>query len=108
QVEVAGLRASYCGTQRSVANNKGDAVYGGCDLRLVRGGFDRLESLIIDDAEGEAVAHARRFDAATRKAFPGLYHSRSNYDVLRGKTAAGGERCGVLEQSWRMGGASPA
>ena len=108
QVSVAGMRASYCGTQRAVTNNKGEPAYGGSDLRVVRGGFDRLEALSLRDAEREAVAHARRFDAATRKAFPGLFHSRSNYDVLRGRSANGRERCGVLEQSWRIGGASPA
>lgn len=40
--------------------------------------------------------------------FPGTLVSRRNYDVLRGLDAAGRPRSGVLEQSWRMGGASGA
>ena len=32
--------------------------------------------------------------------------SRRNYDVLHGRDARGRWHCGVLEQSWRIGGAS--
>jgi hypothetical protein len=35
-----------------------------------------------------------------------MFASRRNYDVLRGRDARGRWHCGVLEQSWRMGGAS--
>jgi hypothetical protein len=108
RVCVAGLEVSYCGRQRVTTNPAGRQVYGGSDLRLVRGGFDRLALLDLGEAEREAVASAWHFDTATRRAFPGLYHSRSNYDVLRGATASGEVRCGVLEQSWRLGGASAA
>jgi hypothetical protein len=108
QVRVAGLEVSYCGTQRRTDHPGGKSVYGGSDLRLVRGGYDRLEALDLAEGEREAVARAWHFDTATRKAFPGLYHSRSNYDVLRGESSAGCTRCGVLEQSWRLGGASAA
>jgi hypothetical protein len=34
--------------------------------------------------------------------------SRRNYDVAQGLDAAGRRRSGVLEQSWRVGGASGA
>ena len=40
--------------------------------------------------------------------FSGLFVSRRNYDVAAGSDAWGQRRCGVLEQSWRMGGASGA
>src|SRR5215207_1282741 len=40
--------------------------------------------------------------------FPGLFVSRRNYDVAEGLDGRGQRRCGVLEQSWRMGGASGA
>jgi hypothetical protein len=40
--------------------------------------------------------------------FPGLFASRRNYDVAQGLDAGGRRRCGVLEQSWRAGGASGA
>ena len=47
-------------------------------------------------------------DAAATECFPGLVASRRNYDVAQG-TNARGKRCsGVLEQSWRLGGATGA
>ena len=52
-----------------------------------------------------AIAQAQRFDAAAA-AYPGLFASRRNYDVLRGRDRDGNWHCGVLEQSWRIGGAS--
>lgn len=108
QVCVDGLIASYCGTQRSVANREGKPVYGGSDLLLVRGDFDRLSALDLPAPARTAIAQAQRFDAATQAAYRGLLHSRGNYDVLRGRDAAGRVRSGVLEQSWRIGGASAA
>jgi hypothetical protein len=35
-----------------------------------------------------------------------LFASRINYDVVLGRDAAGRSRCAVLEQSWRVGGAT--
>ena len=55
-----------------------------------------------------AVAQARAYDAAATECFPGLFASRRNYDVVQGTDAAGRRRSGVLEQSWRIGGASGA
>jgi hypothetical protein len=37
---------------------------------------------------------------------PGFLASRRNYDVVQGLDAAGAWHSGVLEQSWRVGGAS--
>jgi hypothetical protein len=37
-----------------------------------------------------------------------MFASRRNYDIARGLDAEGRPRCGVLEQSWRIGGASGA
>ena len=37
-----------------------------------------------------------------------MFASRRNYDVARGLDAQGRWRSGVLEQSWRIGGASSA
>ena len=51
---------------------------------------------------------ALRFDAAAIEHYRGLIVSRRNYDVAQGIDADGRERCGVLEQSWRLGGASGA
>jgi len=54
---------------------------------------------------GTAIRQARVFDAAAAE-FPGLFASRRNYDVLSGRDARGRRHSGVLEQSWRIGGAS--
>ena len=37
-----------------------------------------------------------------------MYASRRNYDVAQGRDGTGDVRSGVLEQSWRLGGASGA
>jgi hypothetical protein len=58
-------------------------------------------------AVGTAVAAARCYDAATEE-FPGFMASRRNYDVVQGIGADGQPRSGVLEPSWRVGGASSA
>src|SRR6185437_12434649 len=59
QVRVDDLLASYCGTQRLTENNEGQLVYGGSDLRVVRGDFDALLRLELIPAARQAVAHAR-------------------------------------------------
>jgi len=48
------------------------------------------------------------FDRAADEAYPGFYASRRNYDIAQGVDSNGKPRSGVLEQSWRMGGASSA
>jgi hypothetical protein len=108
QVRVADLVASYYGTQRLTPDNAGDAVYGGSDLVLTRGGFAALAELGPPEAARLAVAQAQAYDQAAIDCFAGMFASRRNYDIARGLDAAGRPRCGVLEQSWRIGGASGA
>jgi hypothetical protein len=105
QVSVDGLSASYCGTQTSTTDNQGQPAYGGSDLLIVRGGFAALLALQLDTAVRLAVHRALNFDQASAE-FQGLFASRRNYDVLHGRDARGRWHCGVLEQSWRIGGAS--
>jgi hypothetical protein len=105
EVRVAGLRAAYCGTQRQTRDAAGKAVYGGSDLLVARGGYDELVKLELSASARLAVGRARAFDAAA-ESFAGLFASRRNYDILRGRDARGRWHCGVLEQSWRIGGAS--
>ena len=107
EVAVGGLRISYHGTQRTVADNKGQPVYGGSDLVCVRGGWDVLDALPMSPEVRAAVAAARRYDDATEE-FDGFTASRRNYDVAQGIGADGWPRSGVLEPSWRVGGASSA
>jgi hypothetical protein len=108
QVHVAGLTASYFGLQRSTCNNAGQRVYGGSQLTVARGGYDALLALRPPQDIADAVAQAHCYDAAVRACYPGFHASRSNYDVLLGRDAAGRVRSGVLEQSWRVGGATGA
>jgi hypothetical protein len=107
-VRVADLVASYHGTQALTRANDGMQVYGGSRLEAVRGGFDALLALDLDDDTRLAVTQARTYDAAASELFSGLFASRRNYDIARGRNARGEWRCGVLEQSWRIGGASGA
>lgn len=107
-VLLGGRRISYVGTQHTTGSRDGGEAYGGSRLRCVRGGFDALLERTPDATERRAVMHARRFDRAVHEAFPGFFASRCNYDVIAGRDANGRERLGVLEQSWRLGGATPA
>lgn len=107
-IRVAGLRLSYLGTQHQTTSREGAEVYAGSCLRVARGGLEALEALASDPVERTALRHARRYEAAVEATHPGFFASRRNYDVVAGYDAAGRWRCGVLEQSWRPGGASPA
>jgi hypothetical protein len=107
QVRVADLTATYYGSQRLTTDNAGDEVYGGSDLVVVRGDFDALGQLSLPENIRTAVEQTRTYDAAT-SVFPGLFASRRNYDVAQGTNARGQWRSGVLEQSWRVGGATGA
>jgi hypothetical protein len=108
QVRLGGLVASYYGTQRLTEDNRRETVYGGSDLVVVRGDYEILLNLELAPQIRAALAHARIYDAAVEQEFPGLLASRRNYDVAFVTDAGGRQRCGVLEQSWRIGGASPA
>jgi Protein of unknown function (DUF3182) len=107
EVAVGDLRVSYHGTQRIVRDNEGRPVYGGSDLVCVRGGWKVLDALPMAPDVRAAVAAAKRYDEATEE-FPGFMASRRNYDVGQGIGADGRARAGVLEPSWRIGGASSA
>ena len=108
QVRVADLVSSYYGTQRLTEDNGGEAVYGGSDLVVVRGGFEALLGLELDEEVRRAIAQAQVYDAAASACFAGFFASRRNYDVACGVDINGRPCSGVLEQSWRIGGASSA
>ncbi|ARP94151.1 DUF3182 family protein [Bordetella genomosp. 13] len=107
-VRIPGLQAAYVGTQELTRDNGGASVYGGSTLRVVRGGYDDLLAAKLSDDEREAVRLARHYDACVQRHYPGLLASRRNYDVALGSHADNVRRMGVLEQSWRAGGASIA
>lgn len=105
EVRLGELRAAYYGTQRTTTDNRGAAAFGGSDLVLVRGSLESLGRLRLAPEVRVALEQARAFDAASAE-YPGFFASRRNYDVARGRDGEGRSRCGVLEQSWRIGGAS--
>lgn len=107
QVTVAGITASYFGTQRLTEDDGHHEVYGGSELTVVRGGFEALQGLPLDGAARQAVSQAQCYDQAALECF-GLIASRRNYDIAQGLGARGRPCSGVLEQSWRLGGASAA
>jgi Protein of unknown function (DUF3182) len=104
---VNGLTLAYHGQQRDTADNEGQSVYGGSDLAFVRGGHDALLALGLPGDLDLAVRQAKVYDRATR-CYPGILASRRNYDVAAGRDDRGRWRVGVLEQSWRIGGATGA
>ena len=108
RVEVGDLVASYVGTQSLAIDNNGAEVYGGSDLIIARGEFGALRALDLPPPMKRAAEQARAYDTAAHACFPGFFASRRNYDVVEGLDPAGRRVSGVLEQSWRAGGASGA
>lgn len=107
QILVGDLTAAYFGSQRLTMDNGGYEVYGGSDIVVAKGTLERLLSLDLPNDMRIAVAQAQVYDAATA-CLPGMFASRRNYDVAQGLDGAGRRRSGVLEQSWRIGGATGA
>lgn len=108
QSRIDGKLISYCGVQHLTRDSEGLQVYGGSDLLVVQGGYIELLRLDLPDDVREAVRLAQVFDDAANQAYPGFFASRRNYDIAQGLDVGGRPRGGVLEQSWRMGGASSA
>jgi hypothetical protein len=109
QLRVTHSVVSYCGEQRMTRDNAGQEVYGGSDLTLVRGDFDALiDSVEPSPSLRRAIEQARRYHRAITDCYCGFFASRVNYDVAQGVDGQGRWHSGVLEQSWRVGGATGA
>lgn len=108
QLQVGAYLISYFGQQRLTIANDGAAVYGGSDLYLVRGNYLALQQQFSAALPREAINKAQRYEQAAEAAFPGFIASRRNCDVAMGVSSSGQRSVGVLEQSWRIGGASSA
>lgn len=106
QIDLGRHCASYFGTQTLTRNNCGEDVYGGSRLMVTRGGFDTLLRLLPPRVAGLCDL-AIRFDRLCAQEL-GLIASRRNYDVIVGIDTRRRQRRAVLEQSWRVGGATPA
>lgn len=105
---IGGQWLSYCGDQYLTEDPHGEAVYGGSNLLVVPGSYDDLLKLDLPEDVRLAIHQAQVFNSAADEAYPGFYASRRNYDIAQGVGSDGRRRSGVLEQSWRMGGASSA
>jgi hypothetical protein len=108
QMRLAGSTFSYYGTQRLTSDNNGETVYGGSDLLVSKGNFDALLQLDLPEKVRLAVMQAQVYDDAASACFRGFFASRRNYDIAQGIDGRGRACSGVLEQSWRIGGASGA
>lgn len=108
QVNIGPHLISYYGTQSLTPNQHGEQVYGGSDLVVAKGDFTHLLALPLPKTARLAVAQAQIYDEAAQSCFPEFFASRRNYDVAQGIGARGALSSGVLEQSWRIGGASSA
>ena len=108
QVRVGGRLASYYGTQRLTEDNAGNEVYGGSDLVVVDGDFEALLALDLTETTRLAVSQAQVYDEAASACYRNFFASRRNYDIAQGIDGRDQPRSGVLEQSWRIGGASSA
>lgn len=107
QVTLAGITIAYYGNQYLTDNHRGNAVYGGSTLHIVRGDLQTLRARRLHPALRIAVAQACCYNEAADK-YLSLKASRRNYDVAQGFDRNRLRRSGVLEQSWRIGGATPA
>jgi len=107
-VAVGPHRIAYFGMQRLERSRSGLPVYGGSTLACIRGDLNDLLATLDDEAERRVLRCAIRYDAEVSHAYPALFASRRNYDVALGVDPSGMPRTGVLEQSWRVGGATPA
>lgn len=106
QISLGGMLATYIGEQKLTSNNYGQEVYGGSTLRMYRGQWADLIAAL--SGEDRAVCNlGMRFDQMA-EAHLGLVASRRNYDIVRGRDRRGRLKYAVLEQSWRVGGASGA
>ncbi|HDZ57215.1 MAG TPA: DUF3182 family protein [Pseudomonas xinjiangensis] len=107
-IRIGGATATYCGTQNLTRDNSNQTVYGGSDLLVSRGNYNDLLQRDIPDDIRLAVTQAQLYEKAALDTLPDIMISRRNYDIAQGINSAGKQVSGVLEQSWRIGGASSA
>jgi hypothetical protein len=108
QVMLDDLTVSYFGIQTTTNNNDGRPAYGGSSLVFHRGRMASLRGPDIPREMATPITQALRYDDLAFRCYAGLLASRRNYDVIAGTDARGAVSGGVLEQSWRVGGATPA
>lgn len=106
QVRMSGLRATYYGKQCLTKDGQGLDAYGGSDLVVARGDYEPLLRLVLTPEVRLAIDKARVYDAAAKE-FPAS--SPPGGTMTSPRVSNEGRRwSGVLEQSWKIGGASSA
>ncbi|HEX6832285.1 MAG TPA: DUF3182 family protein [Rudaea sp.] len=108
EVLAGGTRLAYYGVQSLTRSNDGTPVYGGSQLRFVRGGLADLLAPDLSLGMRQAIEQALAYDIAVNAAFPRFFASRRSYDVLQGERPDGRRLSGVLGHAWRIGSASAA
>lgn len=106
-LSLAGRHISYYGQQYTTINNQGKVDYGGSDLCCIRGTLEQLLQIALPEHIQRAIQQAIIYDRA-RHHYPDLLASRRNYDIGQGYDQQGNFYSGVLEHSWRIGGATGA
>ena len=105
QIYLDGKYFSYFGDQQSTLLD-GEPTYGGTTLTMFRGSLANLSDRLGEGPVKTAVKQARTVHGAYSHYDPTI--SRLNFDVVQGKDARGDFYSGVVDQSLRVGGASPA
>lgn len=108
RLTVGGRALAYVGTQWATPDAAGRMVYGGSRLHAVQGDFSVLAAAPLDATLKWILVQAHAYDLAADAHLPGFFASRRNYDVALGRDGGGKVQTGVLEASWRAGGASGA
>ena len=104
---LPGLEISYCGRQRTTTDHAGGEVYGGSMLNVFNGPPEAMLKEAVCEGMQSSFEAWSRYDDLIRQNY-GVIASRCNYDVIEGVDSSGRHHVGVLEQSWRFGGASMA
>jgi hypothetical protein len=105
QIYLDGEYFSYFGDQQSTLLD-GNSTYGGTTLTMFRGDLANLSNRLEDSTTKTAVDQARVVHDAYSHYDPTI--SRLNFDVVQGGDTNGNFHSGVVDQSLRIGGASPA
>lgn len=105
QVYIDGKVYCYFGQQTSVFH-EGRNKYGGTRVEMYRGEIENLPKFAPNESLRIAVAQSIKVRDAFSIYDPVI--SRMNFDIVQGINAKGEFVSGVTDQSFRLGGASPA
>ena len=106
QTTIAGRDYSHIAFQKDI-RDKGRTMYGGAVMRIFRKGLDHLAQNHFQESHiAIAVQQSYQMYEAYGDLDPKL--SRASFDILQGYDARGNFSSGVTDQTFRLGGSSPA